>query len=216
VPATTLAHTIEAAVVPMPNIISRPSISTASPAAGSTPQPPTCRGPRYCHGPSTSTSSLCRCGGWLEVRTVIADHDVARRILEAIPRAARAPPSGEPTIAYEPAFVKAPFNHGIHLILDVVSCGAWVPIDLAIAHVLAGVDLEGRKKCRQQIGRRDRSLTITEFLHACREELLRIALAEHEPAVEAGQDDERRIVRIVVSAHSQVDLWRSAEIADAA
>jgi hypothetical protein len=33
-----------------------------------------------------------RCGGRLEVRAVVTDHEVARRILEAIPLTARAPP----------------------------------------------------------------------------------------------------------------------------
>jgi hypothetical protein len=25
-------------------------------------------------------------------------------------------------------FVKAPMNHGLHIVLDVVTCGAWIPI----------------------------------------------------------------------------------------
>jgi hypothetical protein len=43
------------------------------------------------------------CAGSLEVRAVVKDHDIARRILDDIPTAARAPPSPDATIAYEPA-----------------------------------------------------------------------------------------------------------------
>lgn len=45
-----------------------------------------------------------RCGGRLEVRAVVPDHDIARRILDAIPTAARAPPTAESTVAYDAAF----------------------------------------------------------------------------------------------------------------
>jgi len=45
-----------------------------------------------------------RCGGRLEVRAVVTDHDIARTILDAIPTAARAPPSGDSTVLYELAF----------------------------------------------------------------------------------------------------------------
>jgi len=38
------------------------------------------------------------------VRAVVNDHDIARRILDAIPTAARAPPTGDSTIAYDAAF----------------------------------------------------------------------------------------------------------------
>jgi hypothetical protein len=44
------------------------------------------------------------CGGRLEVRSVVTDHDIARKILDSMPRAARAPPPPDSTIAYEPAF----------------------------------------------------------------------------------------------------------------
>jgi hypothetical protein len=26
--------------------------------------------------------------------------------------------------------VKAPFNHGVHIVLDLVTCGTWIPIHL--------------------------------------------------------------------------------------
>ena len=45
-----------------------------------------------------------RCGGNLVVRAVVTDHDIARRILDAIPTTARAPPSVDTTVAYEPGF----------------------------------------------------------------------------------------------------------------
>jgi hypothetical protein len=48
--------------------------------------------------------ACARCGGRLEVRAVVTDHDIARRILDAIPTAARAPPSADSSVAYEPAF----------------------------------------------------------------------------------------------------------------
>ena len=47
--------------------------------------------------------ACARCGGRLEVRAVVTDHDIARRILDAIPTAARAPPSVDTTVVYEPA-----------------------------------------------------------------------------------------------------------------
>ncbi len=48
--------------------------------------------------------SCARCGGRLEVRAVITDHDLARRVLDAIPNVARAPPSADSSVALEPAF----------------------------------------------------------------------------------------------------------------
>jgi hypothetical protein len=44
-----------------------------------------------------------RCGGRLEVRAVVTDHDIARRILNATPTAARAPPTIATDVLYEPA-----------------------------------------------------------------------------------------------------------------
>jgi hypothetical protein len=45
-----------------------------------------------------------RCGGRLEVRAVVTDHAIARKILDAIPTAARAPPPLDSSVVYEPAF----------------------------------------------------------------------------------------------------------------
>lgn len=47
--------------------------------------------------------ACARCGGRLEVRAVVTDHDIAPRILDAIPTAARAPPPNDATVGYEPA-----------------------------------------------------------------------------------------------------------------
>jgi hypothetical protein len=40
----------------------------------------------------------------LEVRAVVTDHDIARKILAAFPTTARAPPIVDRAIVYEPAF----------------------------------------------------------------------------------------------------------------
>jgi len=45
-----------------------------------------------------------RCDGRLVVRAVVTNHDIARRILDAIPTAARAPPPLDASVVYEPAF----------------------------------------------------------------------------------------------------------------
>ena len=47
--------------------------------------------------------ACARCGGRLEVRAVVTDHDIARRILDAILTAARAPPPLDSAVVYEPA-----------------------------------------------------------------------------------------------------------------
>ena len=48
-------------------------------------------------------NACARCGGWLEVRAVVTDHDVAPRFLDAIPAAARAPPFADSCVLYHPA-----------------------------------------------------------------------------------------------------------------
>jgi hypothetical protein len=48
--------------------------------------------------------ACARCGARMDVRAVVTDHEVARKIFDAMPSAARAPPSADSTIAYEPAF----------------------------------------------------------------------------------------------------------------
>lgn len=48
--------------------------------------------------------ACARCGGTLEVRAVVTDLDAARKILDAMPATARAPPSADTAVTYEPAF----------------------------------------------------------------------------------------------------------------
>jgi hypothetical protein len=48
--------------------------------------------------------TCAHCGGRLLVRAVVTDHDIARKILDAIPSTGRAPPSVDVTVAYEPLF----------------------------------------------------------------------------------------------------------------
>jgi hypothetical protein len=48
--------------------------------------------------------ACARCGGRLEVRAVVTDRDVARNILDAMPREARAPPQNDSTVVLKPAF----------------------------------------------------------------------------------------------------------------
>jgi len=45
-----------------------------------------------------------RCGGRLAVRAIVTDHEIARRILDALPVAARAPPPADGAVVTEPAF----------------------------------------------------------------------------------------------------------------
>jgi hypothetical protein len=51
-----------------------------------------------------AVKACARCGGRLEVRAVVTDIDIAGKILDAIPTAARAPPSVDTAVVYEPAF----------------------------------------------------------------------------------------------------------------
>jgi len=48
--------------------------------------------------------ACARCDGRLVVRAVVTDIDIAPKILVAIPTAARAPPSCDTSLVYEPAF----------------------------------------------------------------------------------------------------------------
>jgi hypothetical protein len=48
--------------------------------------------------------SCALCGARLNVRAVVTDPEVARRILDAIPTAARAPPSRPTSVISESAF----------------------------------------------------------------------------------------------------------------
>ena len=48
--------------------------------------------------------ACARCGGRLEVRAVVTDHDIASRILDAMAAAARAPPPLDSSVVYQSAF----------------------------------------------------------------------------------------------------------------
>lgn len=42
-------------------------------------------------------------------------------------------PPQPPTVVYvQPTMMKVPFNHTPHIIIDVLSCGAWIPFHLII------------------------------------------------------------------------------------
>ena len=78
-------------------------------------------------------------------------------------------------------------------------------------------DRSRRKTERWRAGRgRDGSLTVVRVGERSRgawEELLGIGSAEHEVGSPARRDDEGRVVRIMVPPHSEVHLWRPAELA---
>ena len=104
VSATTLARRIDGADVPMPNVLSARHLARIGGgllyAASSNMPWATLLARTF----DVDVKACARCAGRLEVRAVVTDHDIARKILEAIPTAARAPPTGDSTVAYEPAF----------------------------------------------------------------------------------------------------------------
>jgi hypothetical protein len=104
VSATTLARSIDGADVPMPNVLSAKHLDRI---AGGLLYATTSDVPWASLLARTfeiDVKACARCGGRLEVRAVVTDHDIARRILEAIPTAARAPPSADSAVHYESAF----------------------------------------------------------------------------------------------------------------
>lgn len=46
------------------------------------------------------------------------------------------PPQQQIFMMQQTAILKAPFNHGIHIVLDVLTCGVWIPVHIicALAH----------------------------------------------------------------------------------
>ena len=100
--ATTLARSIVGADVPMPNVLSASHLDRIGGrllfAATSNVPWATLLARTFEH----DVKACARCGGRLEVRAV-ADPDIARRILDAIPTAPRAPPSVDSAVVYEPA-----------------------------------------------------------------------------------------------------------------
>jgi hypothetical protein len=104
VAATTLARTIDGADVPAPNILSAKHLGRIGGgllyAATSNVPWATLLARTF----EVDVKSCVRCGGRLEVRAVVTEHDIARKILDAIPNAARAPPSADACLLHEPAF----------------------------------------------------------------------------------------------------------------
>jgi hypothetical protein len=104
VSATTLARSVDGAAVPMPNILSAKHLERIGGgllyAATTTVPWATLLARTF----DVDVKACDRCGGRLAVRAVVTDHDIARKILDAMPRAARAPPSLDSTVTYEPAF----------------------------------------------------------------------------------------------------------------
>jgi hypothetical protein len=104
VSATTLARSIVGADVPMPNVLSAQHLARIGGgllfAATSNVPWATLLARTF----EIDVKACARCGGKLEVRAAVTDHDIARKILDAIPTAARAPPSTIDTaVLYEPA-----------------------------------------------------------------------------------------------------------------
>jgi len=104
VSATTLARSIDGADVPVANVLSTRHLARIGGgmlyAATSNVPWATLLAPTF----EVDVKACARCGGRLEVRAVVTDHEIARRILDAIPAAARAPPPLDSSVAYEPAF----------------------------------------------------------------------------------------------------------------
>lgn len=104
VSATMLARTLDGADVPAPNVLSAKHLGRIGGgllfAATSNVPWPTLLARTF----DIDVKVCARCGARLDVRAVVVDHDVARRILDAIPTTARAPPSRGTSVASEPAF----------------------------------------------------------------------------------------------------------------
>jgi hypothetical protein len=104
VSATTLARSIDGAQVPMPNVLSARHLARidggALYAATSSVPWATLLARTF----EVDVKACARCGGRLEVRAVVTDFDIAGKILDAIPSAARAPPSVDTAVVYEHAF----------------------------------------------------------------------------------------------------------------
>jgi hypothetical protein len=85
VSATTLARSIDGADVPMPNVLSARHLARIGGgllfAATSSVPWATLLARTF----EIDVKACTRCGGRLEVRAVVTDHDIARRILDAIP-----------------------------------------------------------------------------------------------------------------------------------
>ena len=104
VAATTLARAIDGAEVPAPNILSAKHVSRIADgllyAATSNVPWATLLARTF----DLDVKSCVHCGGRLEVRAVVTDHDLARKILHAMPATARAPPPTDSSVIHEPVF----------------------------------------------------------------------------------------------------------------
>ncbi len=104
VSATTLARSLDGADVPMPNVLLARYLARIGGgllyAATSNVQWATLLARTF----DVDVKACARCSGRLEVRAVVTDHDIARKILETIPTTARAPPAVDSAIVYEPTF----------------------------------------------------------------------------------------------------------------
>ncbi len=104
VSATTLARRIDGADVPMPNVLLARHLARIGGgllyAVSSNVPWATLLARTF----DVDVKACARCAGRLEVRAVVTDHDIARRILDAFPTAARAPPAVDTALVYEPAF----------------------------------------------------------------------------------------------------------------
>jgi hypothetical protein len=103
VAATTLARVIPGADVPAPNVLSASHLRRI---AGGLLYAPTSNVPwatLLARTFEVDVKSCARCGERLVVRAVVTDHDIASKILDAMPATARAPPSTDSTVTREPA-----------------------------------------------------------------------------------------------------------------
>jgi hypothetical protein len=104
VSATAIARGVDGAAVPMPNVLSASHLDRIVGgllyAATSNVPWATLLARTF----EVDVRACARCDGRLEVRAVVTDQLVARKILHAIPTAARAPPSVDTSVVDEPAF----------------------------------------------------------------------------------------------------------------
>src|ERR1700733_2698686 len=85
------------------------------------------------------------------------------------------------------------------------SCAQELPHHLAVTHVLARIDAEGTEEGGQQVGRGDGTLAVGEAPDGLGKELVGIRLPEDEVRAEAGRDDQRGVVGVVIATHAEVD-----------
>lgn len=102
VSATTLARTVVGAAVPLPNVLSTRHLDRIAGGLLYAPTSSVSWATLLARTFDVDVKACPRCGGRLEVRAVVSDPHIARKILDSIPRAARAPPPTELTSSIEP------------------------------------------------------------------------------------------------------------------